>query len=508
MHVTAMTKRILPLLLIIILLASSCLKSDTSVKVNPDGSGSVSMTILVSTDAISEMSASFSSEDGAASQVVTACDEMRRESTDDVPPGVSVQLIDNADWCGAEVSWNFESGEQPFAVVFEDPEVDVEGLPPGLTGELTRLETGWRFETEETSIPADAAPADSDAVQDMMARIFDTELSFTIDLPGETVEHNADEVADTAYTWRFDNIDSSERLFVETRDRQTAAVLPIVAIVGGLGVALIAAVTLRRYLLTSRSPMPGAVIPTTIDADSPRRTRDSIIVTGALVLLLVGAPLKLFARLLEVRTAVEGGTAPLSALEPLDGLWLGFALLWLVVAHELIRRTALPRDVRLLPHHAQSATRQMVELSLFGAGPLLGWTTANPDVGLEWLEAPTPTSERDAAEYGNPGLGPLPSADDGEAAALTWAPASTTPLPASSTSPSLRTDDYVVKRGDTFWWLAEAIYGDGRHWQKIRDLNLGREVAPGVVMNERSDLSTGWTIAVPVIRKREADNEE
>ena len=86
----------------------------------------------------------------------------------------------------------------------------------------------------------------------------------------------------------------------------------------------------------------------------------------------------------------------------------------------------------------------------------------------------------------------------------------------TESSPSLATFDlaslhadgqaaeiHVVARGETFWSLAETHLGDGRHWTVLRDLNLGRDVAPGTRMTESSVLRQGWKIAVP---KRQKDD--
>lgn len=492
------------LLAAIVLLAAGCFKSDTTVTVNPDGSGAVSMTVLISTEMISEMSASFSTGEEPETTVVTACEEASSDGVGDVPDTVTVELIDNDEWCGVHASWSFAAGEQPFAVLNEDPAAEDDELLSMLShAALRRLDDGWLFEADNAPL-AESRENTSDEtamIDAAFAQFLNAEVSFSIDLPGEVVSHNAHEVDGSLYTWRFDQPNPNERLFVETRETAGATVaLPLALGVGGAGALFAAAVALRRQFRASRAVMPGATVSNTIDADTPRRTRDSVIVTGAILLLLIGAPLQLFARLLAVRAAVDAGAAPLSALAPTDAIWVGLMVLWVLVAHQLLRRAALPKDTRLFPHQAQSAMRQMVELSLFGAGPLLGWTTANPDVGLDWLESPATSAEAGSGSSSPTAVSPKTETNGSTIATPTALPA--------VTAPPVRTNDYVVERGDTFWSLAEATYGDGRHWQKIRELNLGREVAPGVVMDERSDLSTGWAIVLPVVRKKEADHED
>lgn len=245
------------------------------------------------------------------------------------------------------------------------------------------------------------------------------------------------------------------------------------------------------------SLLPAIVRSGSVSADSPSRTRDSVIVTGALGLLLVGAPLKLFSRVLDVRSAVDAGSSPFAALAPTDIVWLSLIALWILAVQQLVRRTALPADSRLAPHGMQSAARGLVELSMFGAGPLLGWTSVNPEVGLDRLETPGPS---------------IPTDDDPVGGGFDQRPAVATtlvPIVAPPAKPRAeRTRDHIIERGDTFWSLAETTYGDGRQWQKIRDLNLGREVAPDVVMNERSDLAAGWSVLLPDIRRKEVNEDD
>jgi len=47
--------------------------------------------------------------------------------------------------------------------------------------------------------------------------------------------------------------------------------------------------------------------------------------------------------------------------------------------------------------------------------------------------------------------------------------------------------------------------GDGREWGALQELNLGREVAPDVMLAEGEDLRIGWTILIPVLSAEDDD---
>ena len=63
----------------------------------------------------------------------------------------------------------------------------------------------------------------------------------------------------------------------------------------------------------------------------------------------------------------------------------------------------------------------------------------------------------------------------------------------------LATETYLVARGDTYWSIAEVTLGEGRFWTAIRDLNIGREVAPGIELGPEQDLRIGWSVLIPLV---------
>lgn len=60
------------------------------------------------------------------------------------------------------------------------------------------------------------------------------------------------------------------------------------------------------------------------------------------------------------------------------------------------------------------------------------------------------------------------------------------------------TPHITVERHDSYWAIAERTLGDGHRWREIRDLNVGRTMNTGHVIQPGSDLiHAGWTLDLP-----------
>ena len=59
----------------------------------------------------------------------------------------------------------------------------------------------------------------------------------------------------------------------------------------------------------------------------------------------------------------------------------------------------------------------------------------------------------------------------------------------------IQTGDYSVQSGDTLWEIAEAVYGDGTMWTKIRDANSGSiDYLPN---GQQALIYAGQTLTIP-----------
>lgn len=200
-----------------------------------------------------------------------------------------------------------------------------------------------------------------------------------------------------------------------------------------------------------------------------------------------------------VATAVDRGLAVESgASVPLKALLL---FPWAALAMMVLARVVRPGVLRhrpWVPFALESVGRQVVDQSMFGAGSLARWTKSNPDVGIDRLVKP-PSLDK---------VHRLFEIADGDRSTVAG---SSSPNGAMRVVPgrvgadlavedrwSGAVRDHVVGRGDTWWALAEGLLGDGDRWKVVRDLNVGREVAVGVVLGVDDELGRGWRIVVPV----------
>ncbi len=201
----------------------------------------------------------------------------------------------------------------------------------------------------------------------------------------------------------------------------------------------------------------------------------SIAVTAAIVGLVVFWPVAMWNRVSEIRDSNLGFQIELA--DPLlvfGGLILVCLILSLLMMARPLRRYGFMNEV-------QQGFRDVVAASYFGQGHYGGWTKTNPDAHLGDLEWPAEQSADEAAideEAVEPTAAPVPAA-----------PVQVIPV---------EVVDYQVQRRDSWWRIAETQCGDSDRWEEVRDLNLGREVEPGVALEQDTPLRSGWIVKVPV----------
>jgi|GEM_PF-1542988 len=221
-----------------------------------------------------------------------------------------------------------------------------------------------------------------------------------------------------------------------------------------------------------------------------RSAASSIPATALLGVVLIGVPLWIVARL----------SSPLRPLQALDMVLLVALAGWAVVFMALTNRDDAVDSLTVNRTSPSWFAHQLVDNSLFGTG-----LDAEPDI-----EQSTATMARLIVPQSlTPDQFPSPQS----AAELAWghglgtetASASAGVLvvnePSAPRDPGCRdtidTQEYIINRGDTFWSIAEVVFGDGRRWHELQDLNLGRQMAPGVQLTEHHELRIGWSILVP-----------
>lgn len=223
-------------------------------------------------------------------------------------------------------------------------------------------------------------------------------------------------------------------------------------------------------------------------------TRSTLSATAALTFFMVGTPVMIVSRLLS-------GLLP---MQDLDLVLVILAVGWVFIFNALIQRDEPLESLTQQRFSLKWQADNLVAQSLLGAG-LVAHTTAD-EVGLVCVGTPQESVE---------GLMPPPAVEPERAKRLQEG--AETPVrvipnlgrePAADGPEILATEEYVVARGDTFWSISEYAFGDGRHWKSVQELNLGREVAPGVVLNESHEPRIGWSIVIPLVESSDEDDDQ
>lgn len=175
--------------------ATGCLRMDMAVRVEPDGTGTVEIEVLLS-ETLAELAEAFSDEDTG-----DLCAEMLNESgISDLPAGVEVRDRSEDGWCGFEISFPFTD--------FDLTELSADdGMPIRLWVENQMV----FFDLDVSDLIGDADEDEDMSFQQMaaLAKVFDMELDepkmlFEVTLPGTSVDHNADLVQGSTFNWELD----------------------------------------------------------------------------------------------------------------------------------------------------------------------------------------------------------------------------------------------------------------------------------------------------------------
>ena len=230
----------LALVVLILVTATGCLRMDIAVRVEPDGTGTVEIEMLIS-ETLTEFAEAFSDEDAG-----DLCAEMLDESAmSDMPAGAEARELSKDGWCGAEISFPFTD--------FDLTEFSTaDGMPIRLWVENQTV----FFDLDVSDLTADFEEDMSFEEMAAMAKVFDLELDepkmvFEVTLPGASVDHNADSTQGSTFNWELDLFgDESRTSFYASADMSRSdnsdnASSSGLFLVGGLGLAAILAFAMR-----------------------------------------------------------------------------------------------------------------------------------------------------------------------------------------------------------------------------------------------------------------------
>ncbi len=234
----------LALVVVVLTTATGCLRMDMAIRVEPDGTGTVEIEMLLS-ETLTELAEAFSDEDAG-----DLCAEMLNESAmSDMPAGAEARELSKDGWCGAEISFSFTD--------FDLTELSTaDGMPIRLWVENQTV----FFDLDVSDLTADFDEDMSFEEMAAMAKVFDLALDepkmvFEVTLPGAPVDHNADSTQGSTFNWELDLFgDESRTSFYASADMSrsdnsdnasSSGLFLVGGLVGGLGLAAILAFAVR-----------------------------------------------------------------------------------------------------------------------------------------------------------------------------------------------------------------------------------------------------------------------
>ena len=236
-------------LLAFAVVASSCVRIEIAIRVNDDGSGTVS--VLAAGDRSFAEALGDDAGAGGGAFDLSAFTEIGQG---ELPPGASVERYEDGDFVGARITMPFESDADVAA------SIERTFTAAGGEGDAFRrfvLESdgdGWRFEAEPAISDSDAGEGDPFGEEGAeLAQFLLRDASFVVrlTLPGEVIEHNADETGPQGeLVWNLDLVGGEVRTLSATSravsgdgggDGAVIAVAVVALLLAaGVGVALVA----------------------------------------------------------------------------------------------------------------------------------------------------------------------------------------------------------------------------------------------------------------------------
>jgi hypothetical protein len=185
--------RYLLVALVVALVTTGCIRSDLTVAVNDDGSGTYTAIVAFNPKAFADLAKTMGETDTGMGD--DPCKELRdsaNENKADLPTGAKIENYTDGDFCGVKITAPFKAGENPARALEEalgSASDGAEGLAVGLdTFTLEKTGSGWRFEAQPQNSGSGSSGSDS--------AMFDSFLKgassiVRIKLPGRMVEKDS-----------------------------------------------------------------------------------------------------------------------------------------------------------------------------------------------------------------------------------------------------------------------------------------------------------------------------
>lgn len=194
-----MKLRTLPLILIVMLVASACIKVNMNIEVDDDGSASIDGISAVNAEAFGELAGAFGEGgDDICAQFSADDTGINTDDFQDVEP------YDEDGFCGVRFSDSLTAEE-----------VEAQGIPGDDSATIRRDGEGWFFELPFQADDFDTG--DIDGLPGADALFGEAEFLVRVKLPGRQVEHNGDSIdGDGFVVWDVDVANPPDRLFLRT----------------------------------------------------------------------------------------------------------------------------------------------------------------------------------------------------------------------------------------------------------------------------------------------------
>lgn len=218
---------------VVVLAASACLRVESTIQVNDDGSAEIEQITAVNPEAVAENVALAELDEADVGSAEEICTGLREDTDilDAAPAGAEISDYEEDGFCGARVTTSVPASDdlsEEVRFIFDD---DVSLFRDSDTG-------NWVFEAriDTSGITEDT----SDAPQGLAEALFaGTSVLFVVDLPGNAIDgqNNATTVDGGRFEWDVDIFDPPATIFAQTSPGGGAGG-------GGLGTILIIVVAL------------------------------------------------------------------------------------------------------------------------------------------------------------------------------------------------------------------------------------------------------------------------
>ena len=197
------TLKVLFTFTLIAALCTSCIKADFSIVVNADGTGSIEGSMAIS----KKLGEAFGEETGGTGtfdcETAFEGEDTGLNFFEDIPANASAEEFEDDEWCGFRFSADFTGFGQSLVEVGDD------SFPLSIDGDILTFEweEGLQDEFEEDGFQED--DMDPRMLLTLLG-IPEPEYVISVDLPGEIIDHNADEQNGSLLTWEIDIFESIE----------------------------------------------------------------------------------------------------------------------------------------------------------------------------------------------------------------------------------------------------------------------------------------------------------